>query len=1105
MLSILKASAGSGKTYQLTRDYIIMLLGEKNDGGEYRLYRRGMRNRHRHILAITFTNKATEEMKARIVNELAVLAGMEPNKPEGSDYEAELIRLFGCSAEQLRSCAREALEMLLFDYNCFNVSTIDSFFQLILRTFAYEAELEGDYDVTIDEKQVVRSALDSILSEISSSRGEATKGQWLETIMKEKAEEGEGFNYFNRDLNDFKNVVKFVENLLTEKFMEHSEEMENYYASERLEQFIATVNALAARKIALGRRLGRKALEVMEHTVFASPKQGVSKNLVGALEKLSRGELPAVTTTITKPLNENGKGIITGYKGNVAEEYGEVYAAVTDACGFVCDNTGRLNLLDILKKGFTVLRMMKQVVMRMEQLRVENNSLLLNDANTLLRRIIGEDDAPFVYERVGMKLHHLLIDEFQDTSGSQWDILRPLINDSLGWGHDNLIIGDEKQSIYRFRGSDSSLIRKRVMKDVAFPPEVRGDNVDENTNWRSAPEIVEFNNMMFTRLADFLGFGDIYGNVEQRVSRKKSGTHGYVSAQIASDADEYEVLWRQRMVLNMKRQLLESGYKGSDICVLTRGNSEAADVISFLNEVFDTDKDLKSRNLMVISDDSLRIERSPAVRRLLSGMRNIATQRNALAAVAGEPADRRQRPAGQLVNLLSRYEDEIGRGADASSALKNAVTQADKTSASDFLDSIRNKVVGLSLPVLTELMVAHFFPEGSLPREEMIYVLAFEDVVLDFCNTDGADLQGFLRWWDSGGFKSTLSSAKNENAVRVMTIHKSKGLEFKCVYLCQGKGSAFKRNDTREWFDMVPVEGIDPQLLPPIYPVLFSEKLLSLPFEKQYREKINEILLDALNVEYVAFTRAVDELIVTVLQERPIDVSKPVDVVKLVGKKAADLAAAGLNMMGVVAGVEYQFGNPYHERDMEGMKHKLTDTSGSVEFPAFTVSGRHDMWDNVKVDGGADESVKRVEGTNLHKVMSMIKHPGDLSKAVTRGVRMGIIEREKRVEIEEFIRKAIDSVESRGWFDGYVRLMNERHIILDESSRREPEHKWKTPDRVVVMPDGHVEVIDYKFGEKRSKSHSLQVKGYVNCLRRAGYDDVRGFVWYVSRGEVSEV
>lgn len=1104
MLSILKASAGSGKTYQLTRDYIIMLLGEKNDSGEYRLYRKGMRDRHRHILAITFTNKATEEMKERIINELAVLAGMEPNKPDGSDYERELIALFRCSPEKLKERAAEALEMLLFDYNCFNVSTIDSFFQLILRTFAYEAELEGDYDVTIDEKQVVKSALDSILSEISSSRGDAAKGEWLEKIMKERAEEGEGFNYFNRDLNDFKNVVKFVENLLTEEFMAHSEEMEKYYASDRLERFIAEVNRLAAQKKALARRLGQKAIEVMDSAVLGE-KQKFNKNLVSALDKLRSGEMPALTSTVTKPLDENGKGIISGFKGDVGAEYSDVYLAVTEACAFVRDNSAVLELLTILKKGFTVLRMMKQVIIRMEELRVETNSLLLNDANTLLRRIIGDDDAPFVYERVGMKLHHLLIDEFQDTSGSQWDILRPLINDSLGWGHDNLIIGDEKQSIYRFRGSDSSLIRKRVMKDVAFPPEVRGDRAEENTNWRSAPEVVEFNNTMFTRLARLLGFGEIYGNVEQRVSGRKRGTQGYVSAQIATDAYEYEALWRERMMVNMKRQLIDMGYKGSDICVLTRGNSEAAEVISFLNEMFDSDPQLKERRLTVISDDSLQIERSPAVRRLISGMRNIATQRNALATVAEQPADKRQRPANQLVNLLSRYEDEIGRGASASEALKNAVEQADKTGTVDFLDSVRNKVVGLSLPVLVELMVAHFFPEGSLPREEMIYVLAFEDVVLDFCNTDGADLQGFLRWWDSGGYKSTLSSAKNDNAVRVMTIHKSKGLEFKCVYLCQGKGSSFKHSDTREWFDMVPVEGIDPELLPPIYPVTFSEKLLRHKFEKQYREKVGEIVLDALNVEYVAFTRAVDELIVTVLQDSPIDVTKDVDVVKLVGKKAADLAAAGLNLMGVTPGEEFVWGNPLHERDRDRLKRKVTDTSGSVEFPAFTVSGRHDMWDNVVVDGGADESVKRVEGTNMHKIMSMIKHPDDVGKAVMRGVRMGIVEREKCAETERFIRNAIDGVSERGWFDGYVRLMNERHIILDERSRRDPDMKWKTPDRVVVMPDGRVEVIDYKFGEKRSKRYSLQVKGYVECLRRAGYGDVRGFVWYVSRNEIEQV
>lgn len=1092
MLSILKASAGSGKTYSLTRDYIVMLLGRKDDNGRYRLVKKGSRDRHRHILAVTFTNKATEEMKARIVHELAVLAGMEPNESK-SGYESYLLKLFGCSGTELRERAGEALRMLLCDFNYFNVSTIDSFFQTILRTFAYEAELEGDYEVGLDSKMAVNMALDSIFTELSHTRAKGEKGDdsgWLAEEMEKALEKDGKFNFFNRESKQYSDMVEGINKLLDERFQKEIEGMGKYFESDRLGRLDRALREALRKEERRGEALGRRAIEEMEAYVPAKSKQGINSRLRGAMEKLASGRVGEVklTSTIEGPLENPPSGVIKSYDGDVEAEYASLYEAVRNACGFVRENN-MVCYREMIRR-LPTLQMMKRVLVRMEQLRVENNTLLLGDTNSLLHRIIGDDDAPFVFERTGLNLHHFLIDEFQDTNGSQWDILRPLVNQSEGWGHDNLIIGDEKQSIYRFRGSDPSLIRRQVVRDVISAPDVKGDRPEENTNWRSTPQVVEFNNALFGELAACMGAEEVYGNVSQRVPEGHQGREGYVSVYMTDEPEEFESLWHERMVANMKRQLLEEGYAGGDICVLTRTNAEAREAIDFLSGVFADDEDLKGLGLFCISDDALTVGRSFAVKQLVSAMRGVSQSRNQMGRKGVDGANMRMQA------LTGRYEEGIGKGLSADDALKEALAQADVPMSGDYLAGIGNEAVGLSLPVLTELLVDKLYPGGSLPAEEMMYVLAFEDIVLDYSNGDGADLHGFLNWWDKKGGDMTISAEGSRNAVRVMTIHKSKGLEFKCVYLNVGTSGQVVSSRAYEWFEKEEVEGIDSDLLPPLYPMSLNKDVMEKTvFGRQAREKTREAVLDALNVLYVAFTRAVDELIVTVANKGDRSMGKGEGSDVFGTWNSGQIAGAGLKRLGVCNGEESTWGSATHGRYEDKRRRKLTDAVGRVEFPDYRVGNRHTMWDSVEVEEGADGEIKRMEGTNMHKLMAMVGSKEDVGKAVTRGVRMGIVGRDERSEVERKLREPIAMVAGYGWFEGFARLMNERAIVAEGND-------VYRPDRVVVKGDGSVDVVDYKFGDEKRTSHLRQVKNYVSLLRKAGYVDVRGYVWYVNLGEV---
>lgn len=1096
MLTILKASAGSGKTHSLTRDYLVMLLGHKNDDGEYRLIRQGSRDRHRHILAVTFTNKATEEMKARIVHELAVLAGMEPNEKK-SGYEDELTRLFKCSAEALRERSGEALRMLLSDFNYFNVSTIDSFFQTILRTFAYEAELEGDYEVGLDSKMAVNMALDSIFTDLSHTKALEGEGEgdaeWLADEMEKALEKDGKFNFFNRESKQYADIVEGINKLLDERFQNEIEGMGSYFESDRLKRLDKALREGLRRERERGKEFGRRAMEEIEAYVPAKKGQEINSRLMGAMAKMADGRAGDVkmSGTIEGPLEAEPRGVIKSYKGDLGAECPTLLEAVRNACEFVRENN--MVCYKEMVRMLPTLQMMKRVLVRMEQLRVENNTLLLGDTNSLLHRIIGDDDAPFVFERTGLNLHHFLIDEFQDTNSSQWDILRPLVNQSESWGHDNLIIGDEKQSIYRFRGSDPTLIRRQVVKDVIPEPEVRGDKVEENTNWRSVPQVVEFNNELFAEIAGGIGAEDVYGNVQQQVARKNAKREGYVSVYMTSEPDEFEKLWRERMVANMKRQLLEQKYEGKDICVLTRTNTEAREVIDFLSGVFAEDEDLKGEGLFCISDDALTVGRSFAVKQIVSAMRGVCQSRSLLGRrVDGGGGDLR------MQTLTGRYEEGIGKGRSADEALKEALAHADVPMGGDYLMGISNEAVGLSLPVLTELLVDKLYPNGTLPAEEMMYVLAFEDVVLDYSNTDGADLQGFLNWWDMKGGDIAISAEENPKAVRVMTIHKSKGLQFKCVYLNVGTSGQVIRGGSYEWFEKEDVEGIDPDLMPPLYPMSLNKDVMEKTvFGDQVRGKTREAVLDALNVLYVAFTRAVDELVVTVANKGDRSITADTGSDTLGGWNSGQIAGAGLKLIGAKNGEEFVRGNAAHARYEDNENKKITDPVARMEIPEYRICIREKLWESVTVDEGADEEIKRIEGTNLHKLMAMVRRKGDVAKAVTRGVRIGIVSSDERCEVEERLRSAIADVEARGWFEGNVRLINERAVITGDGNYR--------PDRVVVLPDGRVDVVDYKFGDKKSTSYKRQVKNYVSLLQQAGYNDVRGFVWYVNTGEIVEV
>ncbi|MCM1484147.1 MAG: UvrD-helicase domain-containing protein [Muribaculaceae bacterium] len=1106
MLSILKASAGSGKTFALTYEYIRLLLGYRDEKGDYRLNTR-KRDRHRTILAITFTNKATDEMKRRIVHELAVLAGMEPDWDEKSPYLKDLITEFKCSESALKDAARNALRQLLFDFSYFHVSTIDAFFQTILRTFAREAELDGNYELDIDTESAIGFGVTDLFASLTAEPDSAEAKmmvRWISRYLLERLREGKSVALFNRGSKGFEDLLRLIAQLSNERFASEFDAMMEYLATDKLAGYRRGVSAEAKALREEVRRSCTAALSAM--ATYPLPKGNISSNLIKQISDCSQSgcdsgkRVSAASVVAGKPFYNKAAAPYFA-DGGMAP----LYNAVMDACRAITELSPRITVLEHIAANLFIMGLLRGVYTRVERFRNENNTLLLSDTNALLRKIIGDDDAPFVYERVGVDFHHFLIDEFQDTSSLQWDILRPLVNESQAWDYDNLIIGDEKQCIYRFRSSDPTLLQSRVGQEVTAKVAVRGATPEENTNWRSSRTMVEFNNSLFSTIASAYGYEDIYANVAQNVSPKHSSHEGYVEIN-RIPAKEFNEQALGYMAAGIKREL-EAGYRPCDIAVLTRFRKEAVEAIDYLLDFIASDEGLAARGIRIISDDSMTIDHSPAVKRVVSVLRSVSTGRRDVT----EPEDGSddspvmRRTAQEFENLLARYEHYIGNSMSPSEALNRAV--ADCSEPLPGMPELEG-IICENLPAMVERIAHFYFPDGRVTEGEQVYLMAFEDTVADFCATAPvADIQSFLRWWDSVGHTTKLSASADSNALRVMTIHKSKGLEFCCVHIPFADWSMVRFKDL-EWFEPHPVRGVPDSVLPPLIPMLPTAVMRGTEYREEYEKRHREQMLDELNAMYVAFTRAIDELVVSI----PVVAEKK----KKTADDAADDAAelifstpkAGAMAWLALSRLGYDGDRICLGRMAESVstEHDIKRTAllpdRTVDMPPYTVRLRDSLMQGTRIETLADREMGRRRGNILHDVLAGISVADDTARAVRRAVRCGLIPEADEARVTSLLRNAIAQVEDRGWFSGFKRELRERPI-----GNADPNNTTGTerPDRVVWNADGHLDVIDYKFGHTHRKAYIHQVRRYVDLYRKLGFTGVRGYVWYVEEGLIEEV
>ncbi len=1081
MLKIYQASAGSGKTFCLTQNYIKLLLQNWNSAEEDP-------ENYKHILAVTFTNKATGEMKSRILSELSKMANNEK-----SDFIQPLMKELSEDEQTLRNKAKITLKHILHNYSHFSISTIDKFFQQVIRSFVRDIGLQGGYQVELDNERILRESIDALFLKISDDKELL---DWLKNFAEEQLNDDKTWN-----ISD--NIYSFAKKSFSEK---HSS-----FKIERttLKSIKTNINKIISIHENTLAEKANKAIEIINKNNLSFEDFFRKGATFKQLEYIKQKNFEKVTDAFFKLPNTIGN-----WRGKKSEKSTEIENAynggLNDAICEICEliqNKG-YNSAKALKEHIHTLGILTDISKAKNNLLSENNTILLSDSNVLLKNIIDDSDAPFVYEKIGTYINHFMIDEFQDTSKIQWENFLPLIENSLSAGNENLIVGDVKQSIYRWRNSDWDLLANKIydnLKDY----DIEQDSL--KYNFRSKENIVNFNNCFFLiakyKLLEKLqqeyngkntdnqsdefkilaekirsAYDTIHQNLPQKTKDCQQKGHVKVEFLQAKNKDEYSEKVFSKLP-DIIKQLQENGYQPKDIAFLVRNAKDGQNIADFfLKHKQENQNDGYCYD--VISNDSLLISSSIAIKFIVWVLKYIVFNNDAL-----------------TINMVSYYYHILVENIDKNEALTKDIPQEFE----EFVEKIKNK----PLFELTEEIIAHFsLGEKS---EDCAYLQCFQDIVFDFAQKNNNDIKNFLNWWDENGGKKTLSTSENQNAMRIVTIHKSKGLDFEAVIIpfCSWEmkeTSPFKQPMLWTSSNEEPFKELE------TFPIQYREKLTNTFFDKEYWEETLQEYIDNLNLIYVAFTRARNEMIIFTNEKITEKGDSSKENLNDIGYFVKCCLTNSADIKNEIADKDKEkeceefFGNKFEENCFEmgvfeTIDKKENHTENEEKMTTYIpVTQENNNESNLKMKLHSTDYFSEAEnkintGKLMHNILQRIYTIKDVDKILREMLIGGLISKSElpkiRLRLDEFFK--IEGVSD--WFDPKYKILNETDIIGNGNLRR--------PDRILI--DGNcATIIDYKFGEKENDKYHSQVKEYMSLVEKMGYK-AKGYICYAKLGKVVTV
>lgn len=1043
---VYRSSAGSGKTRSLSKEYLKLALGFRSDY-------------FKHILAVTFTNKATHEMKDRILQYLIDFSSGSQN-----ELAQELMKDLDLDARTFLDHSKETLTLLLHNYSRFSVSTIDAFFQKVIRSFTRESGILGNFRLEIDNDLVLEEVISNLLDDLGQDE-ELTR--WVLDFSKANLREGTNWNITYE-------LVSFTKEIIKEDFKLIEKEILNKASKASIKQIHKTLLDGKRKFIHDLQVPAKTAMQLLKdnglsvdhfayknsgtaYTFFAAyangedyePKERVRSAAADAMNWVKRGDL-------SNPLLALARGRLGDILRSMLNYYdGEIR---------------RYNSIIKVLDRFYEYALISDIIEKISLYKSENNIMLIADASQFLNGIINNSDTPFIYEKAGSFYNHFLIDEFQDTSALQWSNFKPLLFDSLDQNQLNMVVGDVKQSIYRWRGSDSSLLQNTVIKQVGMG---RTQIHALNANYRSAGNVLDFNNAFFHRAAlrvseitDSPLAHDVYDGVEQE--NKKFPGEGFVQFQFVED---WYNSGKELALFGMVKFIEEiqlKGFDASSVAILVRRNDEGQDVANFLQQYQAEGKANPKCSYEVVSSDSLRLDSAICVSLLLMAYR-----------VINNPKDKAAR--GEMALAFATMNGFSIEG-----------PTTEKLFGEKFTDEIILSLSSLPIDEVTESLI-RLFELGTDPTE-LTYLLGFQEVLMEFVSHEKNDIGSFLEWWSLNSNKKSVQSSERSDAIRIITIHKAKGLQFKFVIIPFG--------DWKLDHDRPPV--IWCQSNEPPFDQLghlaihYTTSLKDSYFNDDYLAEKNKAYVDNLNLLYVAQTRA--ELGLVFYGPKWDNEGDP----KNVGQLAYN-----------ILDLDPKLKPNWNQDQTVWATGNLLDPENVLEEgdESKVILNGYQAYD------WRNKLVIRTEGTEffletktekrekinfgilLHKILSRITYKMESDSAVQQLTSEGVIMKEELEEVQSLLDKMWTMPAVADWFSKDWTVKTEAPLLI-------PNHRPERIDRVIFKetPAGKKKavIIDYKSGEKKQADKD-QVLAYAQHLQQMGYVDVEGFLLYLFPLEVVPV
>ena len=1065
-LTVYKASAGSGKTFRLAVQYITMLVKSPED--------------YRHILAVTFTNKATAEMKQRILSQLY---GIGHNLSSSADYYNEVKKAVTFNEQTIRHNALLALDMILQDYGRFRVETIDSFFQTVLRGLARELHIGANLTLELDTQLVINEAVDSFLASVEQGSDDRRNVmEFVENnIDNDKSWSIDG------------TLKKFSQELFREIFMEKGEELRQILSqpdavadykrnltsardavlpgiTEEIQSIGKEIeNALFTAGISisdLASNPGKEIIKISSLTILEKDLTGTFLKCTSQPEEFFRKkDLDKNPSLESFAMDE-----LVPRFSRVAQLYNDYHYAK--------------NSYDAALQYIHELSLLLGIRAEIDRQSQEQGRFILADTPMLLSKLSGSDTS-FVYEKTGSFIEHLMIDEFQDTSHLQWGNLRLLLWECLAIGKDCLVVGDVKQAIYRWRNSDWDILNSKMEKELAiYNPQA----IPMESNFRSHQNVIDFNNALFPKAAEmvsmhytsqtndtYAAIGTAYEGVHQ-VSAKTDGKgYVYVLAQGKKEKDKSKDKQEEstdsifKQIEQQLDNLTAAGVEQTDIAILCRNSEQITDIAEWFAA--------NRPDYRMISSEAFQLGSSASVRILINALRWLtdSTDKVSLAQLVWEREC-------NIVKSRLPFDRIMAQGLEA------ALPQAFR----DEQESLRH----LPLYELTEKLYS-ILELDRIPGQDQ-YVMTLFDTICQWLSRNPGEPSAFLTEWDDKLFKTPIP-ATDANGIRLLTIHKSKGLEFHTVIVPYCNWEVIDtRHNGRIWTNPT----VDPFKGMPLLPIGFNSKLANSVFNDEYKQEAGLQIVDNLNLLYVALTRAVCNLIV--LSPRA------------TGTTMTDVLIYSLS---AAFGCQPDDRNIYIYENGQIMPHKekeklstdnpfeLKPTPEELHLRSFPINARfRQSGESTRFVHSTDDSEDRQEeyiqtGKLLHSVFAAIRTLQDVNPQVDCMLSQGLIETAgKADEIRKMIHKHIEESGVQSWFDGTYTLFNEASIIYRDGGILQT----RRPDRVMIKPDGSAIVVDFKFGREK-EDYMHQVQEYMDLLRKMGHPNVEGYIWYVYNNKIQTV